>query len=392
MFCCLALQLVTNAAAWASDTKACDVAPMHGFNLIQDQQAPFGSAQALDSMKQMRATGTNTVAFVPFLWQRQSDSADIARGSDMTDEQLAQGIRAAHRLGMRAIVKPQVWVPGTWAGAVHMNSEADWTTWFARYESALANLASVAQREHAEGLVVGTELDQTVSRAEWPTLIARIRAVYRGNLTYVAHNVDGAEQVPFWSRLDEIGVTLIPHSSTTIVPTNGHASCRQRTCVCATFHNGKAAPCLSRKSACARPQALPRSRGKRGGAQCPRRREASGQRVAHVVGHPQQAAGADGTHLALDQPAGRGWPRRRPISACRVNRPSTCWLRCGRAARRPRPRPAPAKVARLHQKLRHRPAITPCSRHELRPATVATAPSCADHFGAKFHTTLGWIL
>jgi hypothetical protein len=210
VFCCLALQFVTNGAAWAGDTKACDVAPMHGFNLIQDRQAPFGSSQALESMKQMRATGTNTVAFVPFLWQRQSDSADVARGSDMTDEQLAQGIRAAHRLGMSVIVKPQVWVPGTWAGAVHMNSEADWTTWFAHYESALANLASVAQREHAEGLVVGTELDQTVSRPEWPALIARIRAVYRGNLTYVAHNVNGAEQVPFWSRLDEIGVTLYP--------------------------------------------------------------------------------------------------------------------------------------------------------------------------------------
>jgi hypothetical protein len=210
VLCTLALQFITTNAAWAGDTKTCDVAPSHGFNLIQDQQAPFGSAQAWASMKQMRATGANTVAFIPFLWQRQPDSTDIARGSDMSDEQLAQGIRAAHRLGMSAIVKPQVWVPGTWAGAVHMNSDADWNTWFAHYESALLDLASVAQHEHAEGFVVGTELDQTVSRAAWPNLIARIRAVYRGNLTYVAHNVNGAEQVPFWSRLDEIGVTLYP--------------------------------------------------------------------------------------------------------------------------------------------------------------------------------------
>jgi hypothetical protein len=210
VFCSLALQLITNNAAWAAGTKTCDVAPIHGFNLIQDQKAPFGSAQALASMKRMRATGANMVAFIPFLWQRQPNSTDIARGSDMSDEQLAQGIRAAHRLGMSAIVKPQVWVPGTWAGAVNMNSDADWTTWFAHYESALVDLASVAQREHAEGFVVGTELDQTVSRAAWPGLIARIRAVYRGNLTYVAHNVNGAEQVPFWARLDEIGVTLYP--------------------------------------------------------------------------------------------------------------------------------------------------------------------------------------
>lgn len=38
----------------------------------------------------------------------------------------------------------------------------------------------------------------------------RARAFFHGIVSYVAHNVDGAEQVPFWTRLDAIGVTLYP--------------------------------------------------------------------------------------------------------------------------------------------------------------------------------------
>lgn len=196
--------------AWGDDGMGCDVAPMHGFNLIQDRQAPLGSVQAFASMRRMRRTGANTVALVPFLWQRSANAPDIARGNDMNDEQLAQGIRAAHALGLEVIIKPQVWVPGTWAGAVRMENEADWETWFVRYEKMLLDLAGVAAREHAEGFVIGTELDQAAANPAWIALIAHVRSVFHGKVSYVAHNVDGAEQVPFWARLDAIGVTLYP--------------------------------------------------------------------------------------------------------------------------------------------------------------------------------------
>ncbi len=34
--------------------------------------------------------------------------------------------------------------------------------------------------------------------------------MFPGTLTYVAHNVEEAEAVPFWPLLDAIGVTLYP--------------------------------------------------------------------------------------------------------------------------------------------------------------------------------------
>jgi len=41
-------------------------------------------------------------------------------------------------------------------------------------------------------------------------LIDTVRNLYPGRLLYVAHNVEGAEKVPFWGRLDLIGVSLYP--------------------------------------------------------------------------------------------------------------------------------------------------------------------------------------
>jgi hypothetical protein len=36
------------------------------------------------------------------------------------------------------------------------------------------------------------------------------RSLYSGRLLYIAHNVKGAKAVPFWDKLDLIGVSLYP--------------------------------------------------------------------------------------------------------------------------------------------------------------------------------------
>jgi hypothetical protein len=57
-------------------------------------------------------------------------------------------------------------------------------------------------------LVVGTEL-ATAARtrpAFWRALIAEVRSVYDGPLTYAANWYDEYEHIPFWDALDYIGV------------------------------------------------------------------------------------------------------------------------------------------------------------------------------------------
>jgi hypothetical protein len=108
------------------------------------------------------------------------------------------------------MVKPHVWVPGSWAGAVEPASPDDWRLWFDRYRAALLPIAQIAAEEGAEMLAIGTELAKTTHRPEWQDIIAAVRSGFGGLLTYAAHNVEEADAVPFWSQLDAIGVTLYP--------------------------------------------------------------------------------------------------------------------------------------------------------------------------------------
>ena len=77
-------------------------------------------------------------------------------------------------------------------------------------EAMQASRGNLEERERAEALVIGTDLDQTGARPEWRDLIARLRRVYRGRLVYAAQGSAGVDKVPFWNKLDAVGVTLFP--------------------------------------------------------------------------------------------------------------------------------------------------------------------------------------
>lgn len=183
---------------------------LDGFNVIAKPAHRFGDPAAGLALSRAKNLGARAVAIVPFLWQAAPASPDIGRGNDMTDDALRTAIRQVRMTGLAAIIKPHVWVPQSWAGAVAPDSEPAWTRWFAGYRNALVGLARIAAAEHADVLAIGTELEKTTQRPEWPAVIAAVRAAYGGPLTYFAHNVEEAEAVPFWRLLDVIGVTLYP--------------------------------------------------------------------------------------------------------------------------------------------------------------------------------------
>jgi hypothetical protein len=200
-----ALLLALAAPAVFSSTGRLD-----GFNVVATPDHPFGSASAGTALAQAKQLGANAVAIVPFLWQANPASPKIVRGSDMPDEMLRAGIRQARSAGLAVIVKPHVWVPQSWAGAVLPMSEDDWRTWFAGYRDAIERIARIAAEEHADAVAIGTELEKTTHRPEWQGIITASRAVFSGTLTYFAHNAEEAERIPFWRQLDAVGVTLYP--------------------------------------------------------------------------------------------------------------------------------------------------------------------------------------
>jgi hypothetical protein len=182
----------------------------HGFNFVAAPGHPFGGASAARALAEAKGTGADTVAIVPFLWQPTPASSAIVRGADLPDAELRLAIRQSHALGLSVIVKPHVWVPQSWAGAIAADQEDGWRAWFEDYGGAIAAIARLAAEEHAEAFAVGTELAKTSARGEWNALVAGVRAVFPGTLLYVAHNVEEAEAVPFWDLLDAAGVTLYP--------------------------------------------------------------------------------------------------------------------------------------------------------------------------------------
>jgi hypothetical protein len=205
------LALALGALSWLDASSAASAEQrLDGLNVIVAPGHPFGSATAKASLAKAKQLGARAIAVVPFFWQSAPASPNLLRGDDMTDAELRAAIRDAHALGLAVLVKPHVWVPQRWAGAVVMHSEADWQDWFAHYRRELERIARIAQEEKAEALAIGTELAATTQRPEWIELIAAARAAYSGRLLYVAHNVEEAEAVPFWDRLDAIAVTLYP--------------------------------------------------------------------------------------------------------------------------------------------------------------------------------------
>jgi hypothetical protein len=181
-----------------------------GFNVIAAPGHPFGGKSARLALANAKELGARAIAIVPFLWQSSPTNSDLVRGTDMNDDELRAAIRDAHALGLAVLVKPHLWVPHSWAGTVGMTSQEAWQKWFANYRRELERIARIAEEERADALAIGTELDETTQRAEWNVLIAAARSLYSGRLLYVAHNVEGVEKVPFWDRIDLIGVSLYP--------------------------------------------------------------------------------------------------------------------------------------------------------------------------------------
>jgi hypothetical protein len=171
-------------------------------------------AAALDPLA---ALGVNAISQTPFAFQRDPRAPALdfrapeapLEGRGWWGEH-AEGVRsvarAARERGIGTLLKPHVWLHGSWPGEVAMASEADWEAWFARYRAFVLAWARFAAAEGIEGLCVGTELDGTLGRErEWRALIAGVRAEFGGLLTYAA-NWTHFEAVPFWDALDAIGV------------------------------------------------------------------------------------------------------------------------------------------------------------------------------------------
>ncbi|MCE4369551.1 glycoside hydrolase family 113 [Xanthomonas hortorum] len=187
-----------------------DASTWMGVNVKVSANAPWESASAAQSLDALAKTGASKALLVAFVWQANPQSDDPVLGSDSSVEAMRAALRQSHRAGLQTTLKVHVWIPGHWAGDTEPTDQA---AWFSAYQNALLPLARLAEDEHAEALVIGTELRKLQDAPQWPGLVAEVRKVYRGKVLYVADGMEHAESFRYWALFDAVGTSLYPRLS-----------------------------------------------------------------------------------------------------------------------------------------------------------------------------------
>src|SRR5690606_8273927 len=96
-----------------------------------------------DAVAPLAALHANALSQTPFAFMRDPKAPSLSWRRDGTGwwGERAEGVRflseaaRAHDIG--TLLKPHVWLHGSWPGEVEMTSEADWAAWFAAYREFL---------------------------------------------------------------------------------------------------------------------------------------------------------------------------------------------------------------------------------------------------------------
>jgi len=153
------------------------------------------------------------VAIVPFFYQEdeKTSAMSVPGNNDRWSRRDSMFIESAKRLkdrNIRIMLKPHLWLGDGWRSNVNLNSEAEWKTWFKAYKQGMLHYAKIASDNGVDLLCIGTELRSSLKEQpdQWKGLIADIKNIYKGKLTYAA-NWDGEyDHIDFWGKLDYIGI------------------------------------------------------------------------------------------------------------------------------------------------------------------------------------------
>ncbi|HVC08414.1 MAG TPA: hypothetical protein VNH15_00560 [Elusimicrobiota bacterium] len=195
-----ALFLLLPRAAWSHPA-------IYGFNFPCWQTDCYQSASAGQSLQALAQTGARWAAVIPTWYMGSAKDSKLGpTRASPSDESVVAAMRRAKALGLLVALKPHVDLENG-----HPRSDIDpkdAPAWFVNYRAMILHYARLAAQGHADMFVVGTELlhvDGPAHRGDWKRLIAEVRAVYPGPLTYAANSYNFI-RVSFWDKLDYIGI------------------------------------------------------------------------------------------------------------------------------------------------------------------------------------------
>ena len=166
----------------------------------------WGTEHMVQAIREVRELGVEWIAIHPYIHIQSNGSLLFRRPAHET-EYLVRAVEIARREGVDFFWKPHLsyWGSFEWRGAITFDDEAAWQRFFTGYRRFIVDQARFAEAHHLPLFAIGVELEGTTHRPEWRGILEEVREVYRGRITYAA-NWDRVAAVPFWDRVDVIGV------------------------------------------------------------------------------------------------------------------------------------------------------------------------------------------
>lgn len=159
------------------------------------------------TLDELNSLGVNSIAIHPYA--RIEEDGHVRYRQSLGTSHITTPIGWAHSRGMSTMLIPHIAYWGTkfsWRGEIDFATPAEWDHFFEDYETWIVEMARLAETTHAELFCVGLEFSNAEKYEErWRKIIAAVRRVYRGKVTYGA-NWNEYENVKFWDALDYIGV------------------------------------------------------------------------------------------------------------------------------------------------------------------------------------------
>lgn len=175
------------------------------------ERGDYASGEALESLKKLKATGTEWIALCLVIFQETYSSTEIKFDYNKTpsDMEVMKIIDEAHRLGFKVCLKPMINLKdGLWRAKITFPDEgAYWERWFHSYTGFLKHYAEIAENNNCEMFCVGCEMVGTEHKEdEWRNTIVSVKKLYGGPIIYNA-NHGKEEGINWWDAVDYLGTS-----------------------------------------------------------------------------------------------------------------------------------------------------------------------------------------
>ncbi|MDW3646450.1 MAG: hypothetical protein R8P61_05295 [Bacteroidia bacterium] len=174
----------------------------------------YGSTLARKSLEEIKAHNVNTISIVPYSGLRETNKPNpvrFSRGSGgENDISVVYASRAAQNLGIKTMMKPQIWFGRSWPGDLEMQNQEDWDQFFSYYRTWILHYALLAEIHEFDLLCIGVEFVKasTQQPKAWAQLARDLKKIFSGKITYAANWGEEIEKLSpeLSAELDFLGV------------------------------------------------------------------------------------------------------------------------------------------------------------------------------------------